>query len=238
MLNEKSITDQKIAVGLVENPCCWALEALAAHVPADEVAVEIGAYRGRTTGWLAMGAQGGNGARVVSIDPHEQGEIPDGYSSAPSVPSYVEPSTREAYLAHLDETGVAPFVDYVQATSTEAAKEYDGPKVGLLWVDGLHDYDNAFADLKSWLPKMAKDAVVVLHDVDDQRYPVMEAAQAAFTRTKTLRETWDFDGVKVHPWPKNNGRAPEDRRRGFAVIYSKASTYPVLEPLLTSRITK
>src|SRR5690606_15270126 len=75
MLNVHAITDQKIAVGLVENPCCFRLREYAAKVPADQAIVELGAFKGRTTGWLALGASEGNGAVVHSVDPWDEGEI-------------------------------------------------------------------------------------------------------------------------------------------------------------------
>lgn len=236
MLDETAITDQKIAVGLVENPCCWALEALAAHVPADQAIVEIGAFKGRSTGWLALGAQKGNGARVVSIDPHDDGELPRGYPATPTTPTYTEPTTREAYLAHLERTGVAPFVDYMQATAVDAAKAYTGPKVGLIWHDGIHTATQVAADLRAWIKHAADDAVIVLHDTDDARYGVAQGAERALTGSKAARDAWAWESRIIHPWPKNDGKAPESRRRGFTVVHTRGSTYPQLDKPVTARL--
>jgi len=210
VLNVQAITDQKIAVGLVENPCCWALRDLAAEVPADQAIVELGAFKGRTTGWLAMGAQNGPGARVWSVDPWEDGEeLPADYqATARTIPDYRLSETRDAYEKHLDETGVRPFVTTVQATAKDAAKTYDGPPVALLWHDAIHTREAVAADLRAWLPHMADNAVVVLHDIGNPAYGVEAGAKAALAR----RKGWDWDGREMNPWPKQ----PE--KRGFMVV--------------------
>jgi hypothetical protein len=118
-------------------------------------------------------------------------------------------------------TGAGEYVTAHQSTAVDGAASYDGPKVGLLFHDAIHDAASVFADLKAWLPHMAKDAVIVLHDTDDIRYGVEAGAEKALTRTKALREKWDWEGRENHPWAKNQGRAPEDRRRGFVVIRTR-----------------
>lgn len=222
-LNINAITDQTIAVGLIENPCRDRLIDEAEQVPADLAIVELGSFKGRSTGHLVLGSQRGNGAPVHAFDPWEEGEqVSDDYlASAPTVREYREPSTREAFEAHMILTGCAEFVTVHQSTGVDGAKNWDGPKVGLLWHDALHDYDSVLADLKAWLPHMAKDATIILHDTDDVRYAVLEAAEAALTRTKTLREKWDWQGREIVPWAKNEGKRPEQRRRGFAVIRTR-----------------
>lgn len=238
LIDEHAVMDQRIAVGLVENPCCWALEALAAHVPGDQSAIEIGAYRGRTTGWLALGAQGGNRAHVYSIDPWTSGSIPTGYADlSPSVSTYNASETKAAYDAHLKETGAASFVTPIQATAVEAAKTYDGPPVGLILHDGLHRAQDVAADLRAWIKHTADDAVIVLHDTDDARLGVSEGA-ARVLATKANAEKWAWNGRVVHSWAKNAGKAPEQRRRGFTVVYTRASSYPQLSAPITGRICK
>ncbi len=215
-LNVDAITDQKIAVGLIENPCRDALIELASQVPADQAIVELGSFRGRSTGHLALGSHRGNGAPVHAFDPWDEGVIPDGYERhARSVVEYTRSETREAFDAHMKLTGASEYVTAHQATATDGAKDYDGPKVGLLFHDALHDYDNVFNDLKAWLPHMARNAVVVLHDVGDPSFEVDKAAGDAFTRTKTLRDRWDWEGREIHLWAK------QPNKRGFVIVRTR-----------------
>jgi len=209
-LDQRAITDQKVAVGLVENPCCWRLRDEAARVPANRAIVELGAFKGRSTGWLVLGAQSGHGARVVSVDPWESAdEPPASYARlAKSVPEYRHSQTRQAYEHHLDEAGIRPFVDVVQATAQEAAAGYDGPPVSLLWHDALHRRQDVRGDLRAWLPHLADDAVIILHDVGDPRMGVEAGARDALSR----RKGWDWAGREVVLWEK------QPHLRGFMVV--------------------
>lgn len=208
-LNLEAITSQRIAIGLVENPCCWRLRDEAAKVPADQAIVELGAFKGRSTGWLTLGSQTGNKAPVFSVDPWENGTIPNGYrDKAVTVPQYVQSETKAAYEAHLKLTGCRPFVTTIQATAVDAAEAYDGPPVALLWHDALHRMSDVRDDIKAWLPHLADKAVVICHDVGDSRLGVEAGAKAAMSR----RKGFDWDGREINLWAK------QATRRGFLVV--------------------
>jgi hypothetical protein len=55
----------------------------------------------------------------------------------------------------------------VRALSVDAAGTYDGPPVGLLFVDGWHSTDAVVADVESWRPHLAPDPIVVFDDHPD-----------------------------------------------------------------------
>lgn len=224
MLHEQMILDQKQAPGLIENPCRDALVDLAAQVPADQAIVELGSFMGRSTGHLALGSSRGNGAPVHAFDPWEAGDLPDGYEAhAPSVADYVRSVTREAFEAHMAATGASEYVTAHQMTGIDGAKAWSGPKVGLLFHDALHRLEDVRDDLKAWLPKMAASAVVVLHDVGDPDFEVLAGAEAAFTRTKTLRDKWDWEGREIRLWQKPDGQGGWRTlaKRGFAIIRTR-----------------
>lgn len=217
MLNEMMILDQKQSPGLIENPCRDALIDLASKVPADQKIVELGSFKGRSTAHLALGSHRGNRAEVHAFDPFEDApEIDPNYlTTAPTVREYREPTTRETFENHMKVTGAQAYVTAHQQTATDGAKSWKGQNVGLLFHDALHDYDSVFEDLKAWLPKMAKNAVVVLHDVGDPQYQVLNAATAAFTRTKTIASRWAWESRSIHLWAKN------PQKRGFVVVRTK-----------------
>lgn len=50
------------------------------------------------------------------------------------------------------------------ASFDDAAKMIDR-EIDLLHLDGLHTYDAMKADLKKWLPKLARDGIVVIHGI-------------------------------------------------------------------------
>lgn len=200
-INVQAVTDQKIAVGAVENPACWRLRDLAKQVPADQAIVELGAFKGRTAGWLALGASEGNRAHVYSVDPWEQRPFdtwPDGYDKPDVVREYSHPATRDAFHAHLAECGVTNMVTAIQATAVAAANTYDGPKVGLLWHDAEHTTEAVKADLKAWLPHLSATAVVALHDAARVDFGVIAGARAVLTK----RHGFDWTGRELQLWPK------------------------------------
>ena len=213
----EAVSNQSIAVGLIENPCCWALRDFAKQVPADQAIVELGVFKGRSTGWLAYGSHTGNGAHVFSVDPWESGVVPVGYEvHAPTVVEYVKSETREAWEAHVERVGAQGRVTPIQSTAVEAAAEWSGPKVGLLFHDALHRKEDVEADLRAWLPHLADDAVIVVHDVGDSRLgPEVEAGvRAVFGRRKCWKSREIVPWVKVNP----DGTPRQTGRRGYLVL--------------------
>lgn len=214
-LNIEAITNQEIAVGMVENPACWRLRDLAAEVPSNLAIVDLGAFKGRSTGWLAYGATLGNGAHIYSIDTWDQRPAKDWPKNSPSyVKTYSDPATEQAYQDHLDRTGIRDLVTPIKAYSIDAANDWKPnkrPKIGLLWHDAAHDYDEVLADLRAWLPLMADTATVVLHDVGNPNYEVAAAAEEAFKRRT---KKWDWQGRSIDLWPK----LPE--RRGTLTVHT------------------
>lgn len=210
MLNVDAITSQQIAVGLVENECCRLLRQLASTVPADEAVVELGAYRGRTTGWLALGSAEGHGAWVHSVDPWEDGDdLPVEYlATAKSIARYRAVATRAAYEAHLVATGAAAFVVVHKARAVDAAADWTAGLVGLLWHDALHRREDVRADLTAWLPHLSAACTIVLHDVGEVRFGVEAGARDVLAG----RAGWDWSGREIHLWAK------QPTKRGFMVV--------------------
>jgi hypothetical protein len=213
-IDVQKVTDQKIAVGAVENPACWRLREYAALVPADQVIVEIGAFKGRTAGWLALGASEGSGAHVYSVDPWDQrlpDSWPEGYADRRITDQYGTSEAREFYLRHLDECRIADRVTPIQGFGVEVGKGWDGPKVGLLYHDAEHTKEAVAADLRAWLPHMADRSTVVLHDVGDPNFGVEAGAQAALAR----RKGWDWQGREIQLWPK------QPTKRGILIVHKR-----------------
>lgn len=218
VLDVAAITDQKIAVGLIENGLRDFLIEAAARVPAGQVIVECGSYRGRSTGHLALGSSQGAGVTVHAFDPWEDAPpLPEGYiNAAPSVRDYARSETREAFEAHMAATGADRYVEAHQMTGVDGGKSYDGGPVGLLFHDALHRLEDVRDDLKAWLPHMAERSMVVLHDVGDPQFQVEAGAKAAFTRTKALRERWAWGGREIRLWAK------QPTKRGYLVVRTTA----------------
>ena len=57
----------------------------------------------------------------------------------------------------------------------QAAKNWSGPPIGLLFIDGDHSYDGCRADIRSWLPKLEPGAYVAFHDFPNPDFEVRRA---------------------------------------------------------------
>jgi predicted O-methyltransferase YrrM len=131
---------------------------LAAAVPAGQVVVELGNYRGRSSVALALGSREGSGVQVFSVDPHAEYTGPRGGRFG---------RADQAHLyANLARTGVGALVSVVGLESTRAAAAWGGARIGLLFIDGDHRYEAVRADFEAWRPHLAPGARVAFDDCD------------------------------------------------------------------------
>lgn len=157
--------------GLLAAGNAEALHQLAGRVPAELAIVEVGAFRGASTTALALGAKAGHGARVWSIDPWDlPGNAPGRRGQ------YVDPATRAAYEAQLRRHRVRSWVTTIQAFSNDAAADWSGPAIGLLFIDGDHTYDGVRTDIDAWTRHLAPGAVLAFDDYDTPKNPGVRQA--------------------------------------------------------------
>ncbi len=140
------------------------LAELAAQVPNDRVIVEIGAYKGKSSCYLAAGARAGNGALVYSIDLWEKSPWPE----------YARPEIPKNWRDNIGHLGLVGQAVPIAADSTEAAELIDH-KVGLLFVDGNHNYDGVCKDIETWMPRVDPNGVMVFHDAKAELWGVARA---------------------------------------------------------------
>jgi predicted O-methyltransferase YrrM len=124
--------------------------------------VEVGSYLGRSTAVLGRVVRAlSPRSRVFAIDPHE------GVVGADGEWLHHGSETLTQFRRNMAEAGVAEVVEPVVAKSFEVA--WDRP-IHLLFVDGLHDYDNVARDFRHFERFVAAEGVVLFHDYADY-YP-------------------------------------------------------------------
>jgi hypothetical protein len=161
----------RTAPGLTEEPYCVHLAELAQDVPGSQAIVEIGVFKGRTLCYLAYGARHGNEPMVYGIDPWDlPGERP------PARLRFTASATRRAAELTVRQQGMRAHVTLIRGFSTEVAETWPGPSVGLLHVDGAHDYDAVVADVRAWEPHLAAEAVIVFDDYGNDKNPDVKQA--------------------------------------------------------------
>ncbi|MFD5321360.1 class I SAM-dependent methyltransferase [Streptomyces sp. NPDC127098] len=134
--------------------------------------LEIGSYCGRSTLLLADAARRA-GTVVVTVDHHRGSE-----EQQPGQ-EYHDPELLDAWDgSRLDtlpvfrrtvaDAGLEAHVVAVVGGSPQAAAALGGGgggRFGLVFVDGGHTDAHATADYESWVPQLAQDGLLVIHDV-------------------------------------------------------------------------
>lgn len=161
------ISDPTQAVGYTKPAPGRILERLAAKVPADQVIVEIGVFHGRSTLYLARGSAAGNRAPVHAIDPWDlPGErYPAAWAAEKRNRStFTLSETRRSAERNVEGSPWADVVTLRRAFGAEAGAAWDGPKVGLIHIDGNHEYPHPLQDFEAWAPHLAPSAHVLWDD--------------------------------------------------------------------------
>lgn len=143
------------------------LQAMASSVPADLAIVEIGVFHGRSTLYLAKGAYEGNGATVFAIDPWNlPGErYPAAWAAEKRHRStFTLDETYESAKRNIEESPWADRVQMIRGFGVTEGERWNGPKVGLLHIDGKHDDGVPLKDFLAWEPHLVPSAVVLWDD--------------------------------------------------------------------------
>jgi predicted O-methyltransferase YrrM len=117
--------------------------------------VEIGSYLGRSTIVLAGAAAEQGREGVVAVDPH---------TAALGIEGEVQQDTRGEFLANVERAGLGEHVRLFHMTSAEAASQWAGGPVRLLFVDGWHSREAVLEDVRGWAPFLTPTACIVFDD--------------------------------------------------------------------------
>lgn len=124
---------------------------------ARENIVEIGAFKGRSTCILALGAEAGNKPTIHTVDIFQFSEQQD-----------VE--------RNLELAGIKYPVHILKMSSLDAAKFYEGKDLGLLFIDADHSYEAVKQDFLAWEKHIPVGGVVLFHDYNNSGWPGVKLA--------------------------------------------------------------
>lgn len=202
-ISTRAVT-RRSTVGLVERSACQLLRLLAGEVPAEQAIVELGAFQGRSTGWLLAGAAEGNRAHVTTVDTWK---LRRGQQYVGGSPRFANAYNR--FKEHMRAIGATRAELTVRrAYATEVAAGWTGPPVGLLWHDAGHSEQEVADDLAAWLPHMAPVATIVAHDACRADYGVLAGAAKVLAGAPG----WDWEGRQIVPWQRRPSR------RGLLIV--------------------
>jgi predicted O-methyltransferase YrrM len=115
--------------------------------------VEIGSWKGGATVYLAKGLKNKN-RRVYAVDPQED----DPHNPICSRDNFTY------FMENIRGNNCSKFVIPIRHKSCDAVKCFNR-KIGLLFIDGLHDYQNVYQDYMTWEPKIIENGIIAFHDI-------------------------------------------------------------------------
>ncbi|HET9692400.1 MAG TPA: class I SAM-dependent methyltransferase [Acidimicrobiales bacterium] len=148
-------------------------EGLALHAAGAEAAaaglgplLEVGTYCGKSACYLGDAARSG-GSTLYSVD-HHRGSEENQAGWEHHDPEIVGADGRIDTLpfarATLAEAALEAHVVLVVGPSTVVAAGWSTP-LALLFIDGGHGEEVAWADFRAWTPKVAPGGLLAIHDV-------------------------------------------------------------------------
>lgn len=167
MADEPDFSSIESLDGLITDEIGRVLYDLARVVPSDQAIVELGSYIGKSTAYLTLGARHGNQQVVVAVDTWSE----DNSAWRSSVLERIPSPTFERFTEQLTEVGLIDQVQPYVGTSLAASNDYadalnegDVNRIGLLYVDADHSYEEVMNDFNSWNDLMAPGGVMVFDD--------------------------------------------------------------------------
>lgn len=130
----------------------YALYRLAAQVASTDTVVEIGSYHGRSTIALALGAKEAN-AVLYAIDPHHE-HVAGGHNFGAT--------DNLRFMANMIAPPDLDNVRVINLPSIEMVRAWYR-RIGLLFIDGAHDYEAVQADFVGY-GAYVTDGVIAIHD--------------------------------------------------------------------------
>jgi predicted O-methyltransferase YrrM len=129
--------------------------------------LEIGTYCGKSAVYLGAAARE-HGSVLFTVD-HHRGSEENQPGWEHHDPTVVDPETGrmdtlQFFRKTIEQAELEDAVVALVGSSTTIARYWATP-LGLLFIDGGHSSDVAWADYKAWAPKVGGGGILAIHDV-------------------------------------------------------------------------
>ncbi len=165
--------------------------------PDNSAFVEIGSFKGRSTAVLGFSVRiGGKNSHIYAVDPHTGSEEhqPTGVMSA-SMPK--EGTTYFEFLKNMQSCGHENIVSALKMPSVEAAKQWNGDKIGLLFIDGDHSIEGCESDFLAWESYLMPGGIILLHDVGEDFPGPAYVVEKYFKNSPKYKSLFQVDSLHV-----------------------------------------
>lgn len=149
--------------GMMPSRQLLAIYRLAATWPAKGDIVELGAWVGLTTSYLAAACRARGHGTVFAVDTFAGTK--EGGACYPSVARFGG-NTLHAFREQIRRADVEDYVVPLVGYTAEVAARYTGGPIRVLLIDADHSYDGVRQDFELWSPLVAPGGVIIFHDYD------------------------------------------------------------------------
>ena len=138
----------------------------------NDIAVEVGSYKGRSIAYLAqrLARQGKHGVALWAVDSFKDAK-------------------REELSANLIRCGCER-VRILEADSAASAAGFNSESVTFAYIDAAHDYESVKRDIAAWLPKIKSGGILAGHDA--QSPGVQKAVKELLPNAEFYLPVWMY----------------------------------------------
>lgn len=161
--------------------------AVEAAAPVGSHFVEVGAWKGKSSAYLATTIA--NSGKQIQFD------VIDTWRGSNEVYHQADPMVIADTLYEHFLSNMKPVEGYYtpkRTTSVEAAATYADNSLNMVMLDASHDYENVKADILAWLPKVKSGGVLAGDDYQRDFPGVMQAANEQFPGCQIENGCWIY----------------------------------------------
>jgi hypothetical protein len=142
--------------------------------PKGGIMAEIGSFAGET-----MGLFGPLFNQVYAVDLWDDKAILG--ISSPEQPADIERRFDSAIKGH-------PNISKIKGDSAKSAEGFPDKYFDFVYIDACHEYEQALADIRAWMPKIRPNGVLAGHDYHPDYLGVIKAVQEVFCGQQNVVE--------------------------------------------------
>jgi predicted O-methyltransferase YrrM len=155
---------------------------LARELPPGGHMVEVGAWYGKSTAFLAVELINSRKPFALDVVDHWMGSKQE----AELLGHAKKHDVHAAFLANMRQGGVLEYMNVRRRTSTGAARTYKDGTLDCVFLDASHDAGSVSQDVAAWWPKIKPGGLIAGHDWGDRGVVL------------GLLEHFDADELEIH----------------------------------------
>ena len=150
-------------------------------IPEGGRIVEVGAWKGASTSYLAVEAQHKK-MRIDVVDTWAGSEEHKNMDEA------IKNSLFEKFIDNLRP--LISLINPIRIDSVSASKMYDDNSLDAVFIDADHKYESVKADIIAWMPKVKKNGILAGHDYCNTHFGVKMAVNELVPSFEIIRDCW------------------------------------------------